>query len=145
LGDTTDPSGQTDYLDEYIRFCNTPHVPKLNLSYPIGGYFESMAAFIKKPTHPARLFSLDPKGNERKEAGLYLIGHSRGNYEEKNDLPERMAAFAKKNDLLFDGPVYSVLLIDEISEINPENYLLRVFASIRETRHLPPNHQYRRA
>jgi len=145
LGDTTDPSSQTDYLDEYIRFCNAPHVPTLNLSYPVGGYFENMAAYSNEPSRPARLFSLDPKGNERKEAGLFLIGYSRGNYGQANDLPERMSAFAKNNDLIFDGSVYSVLIIDEISETNPENYLLRVFASIRETRHLPPNHHYRRS
>ena len=141
LGDTTDPSCQTDYLAEYIRFCSTSHLPTLNLSYPVGGYFENMAAFLNEPTRPTRLFSLDPKGYERMEAGLFLIGHSRSNHGQVNDLPERMAAFAKKNGLVFNGPVYSILLVDEISEINPENYLLRVVASISEMRHMSPNFQ----
>jgi effector-binding domain-containing protein len=44
-----------------------------------------------------------------------------------------MAAFAKKNGLVFSGPVYNVYLFDEISVIDPEQYLLQVSASVMET------------
>ena len=137
LGDRTDFSGSSEFYGEYIRFCNTPHEPKINPSYPVGGYWESMAVFLDEPSHPMRFFSLDPKGNERRAAGLYLNGYTRGYYGHTNDLPERMTVFAKKNGLVFTGAVYNTYLFDEISIADPEQYLLQVSASVTETRRLP--------
>jgi len=137
LGDKTDFSGQTGYVKEFVRFCDAPHKPKLNLSYPIGGYFESMDEFLNEPSLPTRFFSLDPKGHERREAGLYLVGYTRGYYGDTGVLPGQMAAFAKKNKLIFDGPVYNIFLVDEISETDHERYLLQVSASVKDRRLIP--------
>ena len=141
LGGENDFSGTPEFYGEFIRFCNTP---KLNLSYPIGGYWSSMAAFLDEPSRPMRFFSLDPKGNEMRSAGLYLNGYTRGYYWQTNDLPERMAAFAKKNGLIFTGAVYNTYLFDEISIADPERYLLQVSASVTETRRVPSRRPNRR-
>jgi effector-binding domain-containing protein len=56
-----------------------------------------------------------------------------------------MAAFAKKNGLLFTGPVYNAYLFDEISLVDPERYLLQISASVTETRRVPsrrPRHPH---
>ena len=66
--------------------------------------------------------------------GLYLIGYTRGYYGETNDLPNRMTAFAKKNGLIFNGPVYNIYLYDEMSVADANQYLLQVSASVKETR-----------
>ena len=137
LGGENDFTGTTEFFGEFIRFCNEPHEPKLNTSYPIGGYWSSMAAFLDEPSRPMRFFSLDPKGNEQRAAGLYLNGYTRGYYGQTNDLPERMATFAKKNGLIFTGAVYNTYLFDEISTTDPERYLLQVSASVSETRRVP--------
>jgi DNA-binding transcriptional MerR regulator len=134
LGDINDFSGSVGFYGEFARFCNAPHEPKLNPAYPVGGYFESMDAFLKEPSRPTRFFSLDPKGYERKPAGTYLIGCTRGHYGKTNDLPRRMAGFAKKNGVVFDGPVYNLYLFDELSVTDPERYLLQAVASVREPR-----------
>jgi DNA-binding transcriptional MerR regulator len=143
LGGENDFNGTDEFYGEFIHFCNTPHEPKLNKSYPIGGYWDSMAAFLDEPSRPMRFFSLDPKGKDRRAAGLYLNGYTRGYYGQTNDLPERMTAFAKKNGLVFTGAVYNTYLFDEISITDPAQYLLQVSVSVSETRcilsHRPRN------
>jgi DNA-binding transcriptional MerR regulator len=144
LGDVNDFSGSVGFYGEFARFCNAPHEPELNLSYPVGGYFESMDVFLSEPSRPTRFFSLDPKGHERKPAGTYLIGHTRGHYGRTNDLPRRMAGFAKKNGAVFDGPVYNLYLFDELSVADPNRYLLRASASVREPLRALPRRSLRR-
>lgn len=144
LGESNDFTGESGFVRAFTRFCGAPHIPKLNMSYPVGGYWDSMAAFLDEPSRPMRFFSLDPKGLEQKTAGLYLIGHTRGYYGQTNDLPERMAAFAKKNGLVFTGPVYNHYLFDEVSISDPTQYLLQASASVMETRRVTSRRPNRR-
>lgn len=122
------------FMDEFVRFCKSTHNPGLNTSFPVGAYWPDMASFARDPVSPARFFSLDHKGNERIAAGLYLNGYSRGYYGHAHDLPERMKAFAKENGLRFTGEVYATYLLDEISVVDPEQYLMRISAAVTETR-----------
>jgi hypothetical protein len=144
LGDTNDFNGSAGFYREFTRFCDAPHEPKLNLSYPVGGYFDSMDVFMNEPARPTRFFSLNPNGNDLKPAGMYLIGYTRGYYGRTNDLPQRMARFAKKSGVVFNGPVYNTYLFDEISVTDPEQYLLQVSASVREIRRAPSRRPLRR-
>jgi hypothetical protein len=137
LGGKTDFQNSEGFLREFMKFCNSNHEPTLNLSYPIGGYFENIEAFLNEPSRPARFFSLDPKGHDKKAEGLYLIGYTRGYYGQTNDLPERMNTYAKKNGLIFNGAVYNIYLFDELSISDPEQYLLQVSAPVTETKRLP--------
>jgi DNA-binding transcriptional MerR regulator len=144
-GDINDFHGETGFMREFLRFCETPREPKLRTSFPIGGYWENMTEFLNEPSRPIRFFTIDPEGYEKKAAGLYLTGYTRGYYGQTNDLPEQMVAYAKKKGLIFNGPVYNIYLIDEISEVDPERYLLQVSASVSETRRVPsrrPRRQY---
>ena len=136
LGGINDFTGDIDFVREYRRFCNEPHKPKLNMSFPIGGYFENMAALINDPTQPTRYFSLDPKGNDRKPAGLYLVGYTHDNYGQTHYLPKQMVAYAKKNGLVFDGAAYRIYLTDEISVIEPDQYLIQISVPVKETRRI---------
>ena len=142
LGDENDFSETTGFQREFIRFCKASHEPKSNISYPVGGYFENMEVFLDEPSKPTRFFFLDTQGNEIKPAGLYLIGYTRGYYGQTNDLPERMAMYAKKNGLVFNGPVYNIYLTDEISELDLGKYLLQVSVSVRETRRAQPHRRF---
>ena len=121
---------------ELLKFYCGQHEPKLNLSYPVGGYFGSMDEFMNEPSQPARFFSLDPKGNDRIAEGLYLVGYTRCYYCQTNDLPQKMDAYAKKNKLVFNGPVYINYPFDEISVTDPDRYLLQVSASVKDTRRI---------
>jgi DNA-binding transcriptional MerR regulator len=143
LGDATNFACNEGFMEEFLEFCDAAHKPKLNLSYPIGGYFNDMKAFIAQPSSPTRFFSLDPNGYERKEKGLYLVGFTRGYYGRTNNLPQRMAAHASANSLVFDGPVYNIYLFDELSTMESENYLLQAAASVKETHHTFSQHPHR--
>ncbi len=126
--------GGRSFIDAYTQFCRTDPKSGLYASYPIGGYFDSMEIFLREPSRPTHFFSLYPNGHERMEKGLYLTGYTRGYYGQTNDLPRRLEMYAKKNGLTFIGPVYGLYLTDEISEIDPERYLLRVSVPVMEKR-----------
>ena len=134
MGGVNDFGDSESFYRELTRFYRSQHDPKLNLSYPLGGYFDSMDEYVNEPSQPARFFSLDPKGHERKAEGLYLVGYTRCYYCQESDLPSRMVAFAKKNGLVFTGPVYNIYPFDEISVTDPDQYLLQVSAPVKETR-----------
>jgi len=134
LGGLNDFSGSTEFYGEFMRFCDGEHEPRLNLSFPVGGYWSDMSEFLNEPSRPMRFFSLDPKGHEKRDAGLYLNGYARGYYGDTGDLAERMAAYAQEHGLTFSGPVYNIYLFDEVSISNPKDYLLQVSAAVTETR-----------
>ena len=133
LGDFNNFGENESFYAELNRFYNAPSEPKIVKSFPVGGFWDSMAKFVSKPSQPMKFFSLDPNGNGLWRAGWYLNGYTRGYYGQTNDLPERMTSYAKDEGLLFTGPVYNVYLSDEFSEPNPNNYLLQVSASVTET------------
>jgi len=125
LGEVTELMDETDFMKDFQQFCHPELNPLVNTSFPIGGYFEDMEAFVKAPSKPTRFFTIDPKGKDVKTAGLHLVGYTRGYYGKTNGLQERMAAFAKENRLFFNGGVYNIYLSDEVSEVDPERYLLQ--------------------
>jgi len=139
LGDVNDFTDSFMFYREFNKFCHTHKEPNLNLAYPIGGFFESMDAFIDHPSQPTRFFSLDPQGHDHKESGLYLVGYTRGYYGETNDLPERMASYANENRLTFTGSVYNIYLFDEVSVNDPKQFLLQVTAEVSKTQTAPPH------
>lgn len=137
MGEPNEYKGKEGYFGAYRKFCIATHKPTLDLSYKIGGYFECMKDFLQNPSRPARFYSLDPSGHDTIENRLYLVGYTRGDYGQTNDLPERMKNFADKNDLIFDGPVYNSYLIDELAVTDPSQYLLQVSAAIADISAMP--------
>jgi hypothetical protein len=145
LGEPNEYKDGEGFFGAFARFCAAKHTPELNLAYPIGGLFDSMKSFLGDPSRPARFFSHDPAGKETTGGGLYLTGFTRGYYGRTNGLPRRMAEYADRNGLTFDGPVYNTYLLDELSVVDPEQYLLRVSASVSEARRDTVSHIRRRS
>jgi DNA-binding transcriptional MerR regulator len=137
LGENSEYKEDEQFFGAFTRFCAARHTPELNLSYPIGGCFDSMEAFLSAPARPVRFFSRDPRGNEVISEGLYLTGYTRGYYGQTNGLPQRMTDYAEKNGLTFTGAVYNTYLLDELSVKEPEQYLLQVSALVSEARRDP--------
>ena len=107
-------------LAGHISWTSENHI---NLSFPVGGYHDSMGSFMKEPGKPDRFISIDPVGTHIQKAGEYLVGYVRGYYGELGDLPERMSEFAKANSLYTAGPVYTIYLFDEFCSNEPNEYL----------------------
>ena len=134
LGGLNDYGATTGFLREFTRFCNGAHEPGLNTCFPIGGCWDSMDNYLASPTRPARFFSFDVNGYERVPEGEYMIGYTRGHYGQVNDLPQRMAKYAKKNGYVFVGPVYNAFVFDELSVADPQQYLLKAIVRVKGTK-----------
>ena len=130
LGPENDFGENDIFNDPYVRFCNAAKEYRINLHYPIGGYYYDMDAFLSDPNHPNKYLSLDPIGNCTREAGQYLVGYKYGCQDNFEDLPERMAGYAEDNDLILSGPVYAIYLLDEISTKDPNQYLSRISVNV---------------
>jgi len=131
LGDPTDFSSGTFYKT-FMDFCNSIQKHNININYPVGGYHENMAVFADAPGQPTRFFSLDPYGQHTRKAGLYLVAYRRGYYGEFGDIAQKMFAHAQKNALAFHGPVFVIYLLDEVSTINPDQYLAQIMVGVRK-------------
>jgi DNA-binding transcriptional MerR regulator len=115
----------------FMNFLSVAKEHRINLNYPIGGIFGDMDEFDNHPNAPTNFFSIDPDGLNRRPAGNYITAFKRGYYGNVGDIPEKIREFAEKEDLVFKGPVYNIYLLDEVSEIDPDNYLLEI--SVRVT------------
>jgi len=113
-------------------YCRQAKYNRVNTCNPIGGYFTSMELFIEAPTLPQRFFSLDSTGSDCRPAGDYLVSYVQGYYGQMGDAPQKMAAFAQENGLVFEGPVYGVYLLDDICMPDSAQYLAQVSVRVRK-------------
>ncbi|MDR1538140.1 MAG: MerR family transcriptional regulator [Clostridiales bacterium] len=128
LGLVNDFSKHQPFLEPFRKFCDENDGSVL---YPIGGYFDSMSDFLKHPSEPDRFFAMDPDGPHIMSEGYYLVGYTRGYYSQTNDLPQRIEKYALENNIVFDAPVYNVFLLNELSGVDFDKYLLQVSARIK--------------
>jgi len=118
-------------LSEHISWTGEN---RINLSFPVGGYYDNIETYVDTPSTPNHFVSIDPVGSHIQKAGDYLVGHVRGYYAEMGDLPERMLAYAKENSLNLTGPVYTLYLIDEICTKDPSQFLAQSYVMIDKKR-----------
>ncbi|MDR1954143.1 MAG: MerR family transcriptional regulator [Clostridiales Family XIII bacterium] len=131
MGEPNDFSNCSLFYEPFVRFCARAQEFRFSPSYPIGGYFENMEAFLDEDSQPTRFFSLDPNGKQTIRSGRYLVGYVRGYYGEMGDVGERLTAYAKANGLKFCGPLYVLYLHDEISVKDKNRFLAQVSAMIK--------------
>ena len=103
---------------------------QINLSFPVGGYYDDLDSFESSPGKPDHFISIDPVGTHRQKAGDYLVGFVRGYYGEMGDLPERMRAYAEENSLNITGPVYLTYLFEEFSTKDQSQYLAQACIAV---------------
>ena len=130
LGDKNNFAGKDTFYEEFIRFCRASDENMINLNYPVGGYHDDLESFVERPGKPDRYLSMDPRGNKTRPAGKYLVGYELGYYGNFGDIPKNMAAYAREKNLVCKGPLFVLYLFDEISIINPDEYLCRVSVSV---------------
>ncbi|MDR1410172.1 MAG: MerR family transcriptional regulator [Oscillospiraceae bacterium] len=132
VGSETKFEKTTLFYKDFITFCQEARKKNINLSYPIGGGYHNMDLFFQAPAQPQFFFSMDPHGCRQKEAGHYLIGYTRGYYGEMGDLPDRLAAYAKEHNLIFNGPAYILYVLDEVSIKDPDQYLGQISVQVKK-------------
>jgi effector-binding domain-containing protein len=95
------------------------------LSYPVGGLFDSLEGFLRDPDRPNHFFSYSPDGEQTRPAGDYLVAYHRGYYGQAQDFPLRIRAYIDENHIEVTGPVYNVFVLDEITMLDRNDYLLQ--------------------
>lgn len=111
------------FIEPLAAFVNQSKDSHVDLSFPVGGYWDNFGKYEEQPSRPDHFFSIDPIGRDKFEEGDYLVGYVRGYYGEMGDLPERMALYAKENFLELSGPLYTMYLLEETSTDDPSQYL----------------------
>ncbi|MDR1891661.1 MAG: MerR family transcriptional regulator [Oscillospiraceae bacterium] len=134
MGPVNDFENNQLFYETFIRFCSEAERQRINLCYPIGGYFESIDVFLETPAQPTRFFSLDPTGTDKKAAGRYLVGYARGYYGEMGDVPQRLTAYAREHNLKFTGALYVIYVHDELSVKETHRYLAQVSVPVAPDR-----------
>ena len=115
-----------NFFQSFIRYCHYAKENRINLNNPIGGYYNSLEYFLRAPSVPSRFFSIDPRGQENRTAGKYLVGYTHGYYGQLEGAAQRLDEFAAQQDLNVRGPVYVLYLLNEISEKDTSNYLAQI-------------------
>jgi len=113
----------------------------INLSFPVGGYFDNMESLVKAPNRPDHFLSIDPIGTYTRKAGEYLVGYARGYYGDIGDLPDRMVKYAEKESLHLNGPAYMVYLFEELSTSEPSQYLAQCYVGVSKQRSRSQGHK----
>jgi DNA-binding transcriptional MerR regulator len=132
LGPANDYHDTETYYKSYMVFAEAAQDYRINLRFPIGGYHYDMDTFLAAPNKPDKFFSLDPLGNCTSSVGRFLVAYKRGYYGDFGDMPERIAAYVKEHDLICEGPVYTIYLLDEICEPEQDQYLGRTSVRIQD-------------
>ena len=137
------------FYESFFKFLDKMSERRINPAYPAGGYYDNIDSFVERPGQPNRFFLHIPTGKDVKEAGEYLVGHTRGYYGRVGDLPLRLQEYAKENGVAITGPVYEMYLHDEITVGDPDQYLIRASVLIdksensRNRRNRPPTLPWR--
>ena len=127
--------GET-FLQPLAAFANQAAMHRINLDFPVGGYWDSLDGFKNATSRPDCFFSIDPTGTSARKEGNYLVGFSHGFYGEVGDLPDRMLAYATENDIAVEGPVYVIYLHDEICTLESSDYLAQACIAVSKPKKL---------
>ena len=130
LGPLTDFKPGESYHRVFSNYYRIAQRLRVNLSYPIGGYWDTFDEFLESPSRPKRYYSLDPNGIDIMQAANYLLGYTRGDYGVVNDIPLRLQTYASDHRLKVVGPVYQFFPLNELSVENPHDYLSRISVRI---------------
>ena len=126
LGPRNENGEELDYYHSFIRYCQYANKNHIDLNNPIGGYYESLKYFLSVPSSPTRFFSVNSCGNDKRAAGEYLVGYSRGYYGQLSDAVQRLDEFAVHQGLNANGPVYVLYLRNEICATEPSDFLAQI-------------------
>ena len=130
------PRNEYEKGDTFVRplsrFINKAAEHHINLSFPVGGYWDNMQSFLKAPGRPDHFLSIDPLGKHIRKEGDYVVGFVRGYYGDMKDLPKMMQAYIKENAISITGPVYTVYLHDEFCTHDPTQYLAQTCVAVKK-------------
>ena len=135
LGDINDYSrNRNDYdaLHDFYHSINKKY-PYCDLNYPVWAVFSSERVRQGDWNWPERFYFYNPEGYDKRPAGLYAIGYTRGGYGDCSSLYKRLLEYIDTNKLEICGDIYEEYPLNEIFVCDDTNYLIRVMIPVRES------------
>lgn len=65
-------------------------------------------------------------------SGKYIIGYGKGGYGNTGYINDKLLEYAKNNGYTLTGSIYEEYLVDELSEKNPDEFVIKVIVKIKE-------------
>lgn len=134
IGDLNDYSrGKNDY-DALNCFYHTmsDRYPDLDLNYPVWGLFSKERVEQGDFVWPDRYYFYNPEGRDRRPAGLYAVGYTRGGYGQSGDIYDRLTEYIDANGYVICGDAYEEYPLNEICIVNDNNYLMRSLIAVEK-------------
>lgn len=136
----TDERSVAYSIAEHVKYCETHGI---HSPYAVGGIRsqEDIAAgFYERYLYFYTKLEKKPKQSlpvYEKQKGAYLCICHRGSYETAWKSCVRLLAYAAENGLSAEGPIYEDGLLDELSEAESQNYLVKLSVFIGEQKKIP--------
>jgi DNA-binding transcriptional MerR regulator/effector-binding domain-containing protein len=130
MGPENDFGGADNFHTAFMNFCAEAEERGIDLRLPVGGYFPDIEYFYENPGRPKHFFSIDQRGTKKRPTGRYLTSYHRGYYGDTGDIAKRMKSCIEEQGLKPTGPVYNIYLFDEVSVIDPSQYLLQATVKV---------------
>lgn len=115
---------------DFYKYCNRLD-KNIDLNYPVWGLFSEERIKRRDWVGPDRFYFNMPDAPDRKPEGLYLTGYARGHYGQSDALYKRLLTYIDEHDLEICGPTYETYPLNEISILDPNNYLMRISIIIK--------------
>jgi DNA-binding transcriptional MerR regulator len=132
VGKDIDFGNDTSYYTGFVGFLASAEENGIDLSYPIGGYFNDFESFSNMPNRPDKFYSYDPNGKDSIPAGNYMSYYANCDYSDVSLAPNILTEYATKNGYECIGPVYNLWIQDEVSVPNPLDYLVEIRVAVRK-------------
>lgn len=127
---STGKSIQEATLDFY-KYFNAKD-KNMDLNYPVWGVYSDERVKRGDWVGPDRFYFKMPDSPDRKPAGLYLTGYTRGNYGQTHELYTKLTAYVREHNLEICGPAYETYPLNEISILDSNNYLIRISITVKQ-------------
>jgi len=134
MGDLNDYSMDRNDYDALFTFYQTmaERHGGLDLNYPVWAMF-SQERIMRGDTHmPDRFYFYNPEGFDKRPAGQYAVGYTRGGYGMTGGLYERITNHIKAEGYEISGSAYEEYPLNEISVSDYSNFLIRVMITVQK-------------
>jgi DNA-binding transcriptional MerR regulator len=127
------PDGATieEALHNFYKYCSDRD-SDMDLNYPVWAIYSEERVKNGDWLGPDKFYFKMPDGPDRKPAGLYATGYSRGYYGHNSVLYKRLMDYIKENGFEICGPAYEMYPLNEISVSDPYNYLIKISINVEK-------------
>lgn len=134
LGELNDFSRNRKDYDAELSFYQDvgKKYPGMDLKYPTWVTYTQETIRRGEYEYPERFYLYNPEGFDRRPAGLYAVGYTRGGYGDIDSLVKRLLSYIEENGYEMCGNAYEEYPLGEFCIADGMNYLIRVMITVRQ-------------